>query len=289
MQVRTDYLRLYRKAYSHKFKVIDECIDVVKKLAVVIGLGEVGKPIYKLLNDSYGEKEIYGRDIDEPNWAHSQLPKPTFEFMHICIPQTPKFFGIVKSYVAQYEPVQVIVHSTLHPGSIKKINSQVYRGDPTFYYSPVRGNLRDGMEWGLKTYTKFVAPMFNYIGVHNDSRVVDHLEGAQMPTKLVRSPESLEYSKIFNLAYYGTSIAIFQEFERIIEAKNLNYDEIKDFIFSTETDSAGLVPRPRYYGGHIGGHCIIPALEKIIAAHDVDLFKAVIESNVKRERELTLK
>jgi UDP-N-acetyl-D-mannosaminuronate dehydrogenase len=262
-----------------------------KKLALVIGLGEVGKPILEMLQDAYDESKVYGRDIETPCWGKYGF-KDEFEFMHICIPQTPKFLKIIADYVEQYDPQYVIIHSTLHPGTMRRIarrfNVVIDENQPHFYYSPVRANVRDGMKWGLTTYTKYVSGAFNY----SSDDVVDHLAGSGMPTKPVYSVASLEYAKLFNLAYYGTCIAIFQAFERIVEDQELDYDEIKEFIFSTQNEAqAGgkNVPRPYYYGGHIDGHCVIPALEKIVAAYDVDLFRAVIASNVKRERELTLK
>lgn len=266
---------------------------MTRKTAIVLGLGEIGRPIWNLLSSAYGVTEVRG--FDPVKEINPPSPGEKFNFMHICFPQTQYFVPAVYEYAQKYleddedKPNYIIIHSTLHPGTMKKLafvfNIIANNDFPHVFYSPVRGNIRDDMEWGLKTYTKFVAGAYNY----STDTVIHHLKTAGMPAKQVSSPKSLEYSKLFNLAYYGTCIAIFQEIERVVESENLNYEEIKDFIFSTETDSKGKVPRPRYYGGHIGGHCVIPALEKLIAAHDSELFKSVILSNVKRERELTLK
>jgi len=261
----------------------------MRKLAIVLGLGEVGKPIFNLLTRAYETTQV--RTYDPLTVINPPTPGEVFDYMHICFPQTPRFFEYLKEYVILYEPKCIIIHSTLHPGTMMQLAKQYHEfsiDSPAIFYSPVRGNIKDGMEWGLKHYTKFFAGAFDY-GPKNAAAIVLHLDQAGIPAKAVDSPKSLEYAKLFNLAYYGSCIAIFQEFERIVEAEDLNYDEIKTFIFSTEGESGGKVRRSFYYGGHIDGHCVIPALEKLVAAHDVDLFKDVILSNIRRERELTLK
>lgn len=279
MQVKeTRTLRLpTHKGISENLNLIDNLLyNMDRRLGVVVGLGEVGRPLWELLIEAHGPNNVKGLDIEKPPWAYH------FEFMHICYPQGPGFIDSLNEYFKKYDPRYVIIHSTLHPGTLSKLRTD----RPFIYYSPVRGNLRDGMTWGLKHYAKFIAPV-NMVSHVNIEPVLDHL--GMLPLEVVESAETLEYAKLFNLAYYGTCIGVFQEIERIIEQEGLDYEIVKDFIISTEEDSEGKVPRPLYYGGYIGGHCVIPALEKLVAKHDSHLFKATIMSNIRRARELSLK
>jgi len=249
----------------------------LKVTGIIIGLGEVGKPLLEILQSRYEEGDIVGRDIEDT------IPEVTkCEFLHIAFPQTTQFIKNVVSYIENYKPKYVIIHSTVTPGVTRRIHYRCWTNGTQVYYSPVRANTRDGMKWGLFVYTKFIAGCHGSVSL----TVLTHLNTAGIHAKAVTNVETLEYAKLFNLMYYGTCIAVFQEIERIVESHDLHYDTIKDFIRSTEIDSGGKVPRPLYYGGFIGGHCVIPAFEKLLSLHDVPLLKDVIESNIKREGEL---
>lgn len=257
-------------------------------VAVVIGLGEIGVPILKLLTDAYGD-QVRGRDVEEPEWRFGGIPlrEPKFRFMHICFPETMNFLNEVAIYMSRYDPDAVIIHSTLSPGMTERISEYLWDFEllPGIFFSPVRGNVTDGMIWGLKTYTKFLSPC-SRTGPDMVSMVKEHLQGAEMRVEVVSDATTLEYAKLLDLAYYGTCIAVFQEIERIVNERNLQYGTIKQFIGSTGEESQGKVPRTLYYGGYIGGHCVVPGIEKILGEHDVPLLKAVLESNVKRFKEL---
>ena len=245
----------------------------MSKLALVIGEGEIGTPIFELLASTHNPDEIFCRDIEEPPWHHQ------FSFLHICFPQNINWNEAIWKYVNSYKPKAVIIHSTLHPGSTEQLN----KIKPIFYYSPVRGNIKDGMKWSLLQYTKYLAGP-------TDHRIFQYLKDHMSKTfkiKMVQDTTSLEYAKILDLCLYGLNIAFYQELERIAEPHN--YNLIRDFIESTTSESEGKVPRVIYYGGFIGGHCVVPAFEKLLALHDVPLIKAALDSNIRRERELTIR
>ena len=81
-------------------------------------------------------------------------------------------------------------------------------------------------------------------------------------------------------------IGVFQEFERIVEKFKLKRDDIMNFVGSTQTDSDGKVPRPIYYGGYLGGHCVVPALMKLQEYCEFHIFKEVLKSNECRLKEV---
>lgn len=258
----------------------------MSKLALVIGGGEIGTPIYEMLRDAYG-KEVFCRDAESPIWE-SLFPGRRFTFLHICFPQTVDWTKYVLGYVEKYKPKAVIIHSTLHPGTTEQLNELC----PIFYYSPVRGNIKDGMRWCLERYTKYISKLSSERrgepeGEGLDGMVHDHLSEAGFDVKMAEDSASLEYAKILDLCWYGLNIAFYQELERICEPL-LDYPTIREFIESTPIESEGKVSRTVYYGGFIGGHCVVPAFEKLLALHDVPMIKAALESNIKRERELTM-
>ena len=63
-------------------------------------------------------------------------------------------------------------------------------------------------------------------------------------------------------------------------------DVTREFIESTPEESEGRAPRTLLYGGFIGGHCVIPAIEKILAEHDIPMLREVLDSNIRRSLEL---
>lgn len=253
-----------------------EATELKKKLAVVLGLGEIGRPIFEMLRDAHGEDQVYGKDVEPAPWAHQ------FKFMHVCIPQSPGFVPALKNYVAEYNPQHIIIHSTLSPGISSYLDSIF---DATVYYSPVRGNLKDGMRWSLERYSKYLA---SWTYVDDSLSVVKHLSDAGFPVEVVNDPVALEWAKILDLAWYGLNIGFYQEIERLSENENFNYTVVSNFIKTTPEQSEGRAARTMFFGGYIGGHCVIPAIEKILAHTDIPMLRAVIDSNIKRQEELLL-
>lgn len=249
-----------------------------KKTAIVIGLGEIGKPIRRMIQNAYGPDEVWGRDITYP--VEIELK---FKFMHICFPQSSAFVPALNGYVKKYQPDYIIIHSTLSPGIASYLDS-LY--DVPVYLSPVRGNIKDGMLWSLKKYTKYVAA-FGYS--ESEYRpVLEHLRGAGFHLEYGEDPTALEWAKILDLAWYGLNIAFYQEIERLAEEEGFDYTVVRRFIRSTPEESEGRAERTLFYGGFIGGHCVIQAIEKILAKKDIPMLREVIFSNIKRKEELLL-
>lgn len=253
-------------------------------LAVVIGLGEVGRPIYQMLSEAYGRNEVRGKDLfyPDPDSGITRAMDHTFRYMHICFPQSPDFVQQLRDYIREYSPKCVIIHSTLSPGMTTFLDSELSEGDLTIFYSPVRGNHRDGMLWSLKKYTKFVAG-FGIDGI-DCTMVLQHLTEADFKVRYVEDPYALECAKIWDLAWYGLNIAFYQVMERTLNETAVDVTRV--FIESTPAESEGKAPRTLLYGGFIGGHCVIPAIEKILAEHDIPMLRAALDSNIRRSLEL---
>src|SRR5437764_10365326 len=113
-------------------------------IVVVVGMGEVGKPLLQILSRRY---ECMGVDIQP-----LEIAKPC-SVLHICFPfQIPDFVGTAVSYVLKYQPALTIINSTVAPGTTRKIEEAV--GGRAVAYSPVRGK-HCRMESDMLRYKKF--------------------------------------------------------------------------------------------------------------------------------------
>src|SRR5690348_12594538 len=100
-----------------------------KKTVLVIGLGEVGKPLLSILSQSY---EAVGIDIQDPAERIERA-----NVMHICYPfEIRDFVGETVRYIARYRPELTIINSTVAVGTTRKI--AVLAGADVVH-SPVRG------------------------------------------------------------------------------------------------------------------------------------------------------
>jgi hypothetical protein len=258
-----------------------------RRLAIVLGLGEVGHHVWVMLAKAYGvsspPSETDPVQCYDPYKIPEQLRYPPigeFEFMHVCYPQGPGFVQSIQEYAEKYEPSHIIIHSTISPGILENLQPNVHA---MLHYSPVRGNMRDGMMEGLKGYTKYIASFMQHLPGEEDAQV--HLIGAGFKIKPVSQINALIWAKLLDLAWYGLNIAFYQEVERIVP-ELWDYNVVKDFIESTPVESEGKARRELFYGGYIGGHCVIQGIEKILAEKDIPMLRAVIDSNIKREVEL---
>ena len=50
---------------------------------LVVGLGEIGRPIHRILVERYGETDVFGYD---PKDGQTVLPIPPIKALHVCIP-----------------------------------------------------------------------------------------------------------------------------------------------------------------------------------------------------------
>jgi UDP-N-acetyl-D-mannosaminuronate dehydrogenase len=80
---------------------------MVRKKVMVIGLGEVGYPLFQILRDS--EKfEVYGLDIDNKKMDHiKQDPLPEkLDVIHVCYPcsDQKKFVKKTVDYIKRFDP-----------------------------------------------------------------------------------------------------------------------------------------------------------------------------------------
>lgn len=102
-------------------------VEPMKQTVVVIGLGEVGKPLLAVLQGRY---QTFGVDIDLP------APVTRCDVMHVCFPfQNGTLVEQVLEYIDQYRPALTIINSTVAPGTTRSI---AVESGTAVVHSPVR-------------------------------------------------------------------------------------------------------------------------------------------------------
>src|SRR5579863_5534680 len=237
---------------------------------VVVGLGEVGKPLYQIISRS---RAAVGVDITPPEGTIGEV-----DALHICFPfQIRDFIGETIRYIDLYKPKFTVINSTVSVGTTRKIAER--SGTPVVN-SPVRGKHARMVEEMLH-YTKFVGALDPTSG----RQATEHFESVGLKTKLLTTPEATELAKLTETTYFGLMIAWAQELERYCDQSGANYNELTSFY-----EEIKFFPQVKYFPGVIGGHCVMPNIEILRGFDDSPLLEAIDLSNrMKVERDAVLK
>ena len=239
------------------------------KLIVVVGLGEVGRPLLEIIGERY---PVAGVDLEQVELGAS------CDVMHLCygFVDRKRFIADSVAYIDKYRPRLTILNSTVPPGTTRAIH---LASRAPIAHSPVRGK-HFKMKQELLHYTKFIG------GVDEEcSRIAaEHFQSLGMRTKVLSCPEATELAKLAETTYFGLLIAWAQEVERYSDALSLDYDEITSLF-----DEIQFFPPVRYFPGVIGGHCVLPNIRILKNRFDSEILEAIEHSNLlksRREREL---
>lgn len=231
---------------------------------VVVGLGEVGRPLLELIRSS-GAKAV-GVDV-EPG----DLPaRGSVDVMHVCIPfEIPDFVGETARYIELLGPRLTIVDSTVAVGTTRAIHERT--GAPVAH-SPVRGKHARMLD-EMRSYVKFVG------GIDEDAAraAAEHFAGVGLETRILATPEATELAKLSETTYFGLLIAWAQEMERYCDLVEVDYDEVVS-IYS----EIGFLPPVKFFPGVIGGHCVMPNIEILSALGESAILDAIRSSNAQK-------
>lgn len=243
---------------------------------VVIGCGEIGRPIARLCSTVHEDVICIDKDtvVDYDTIGMSSV-------MHVCLPgNMPNFVGIVKNYVVRINPELVIVHSTTAPGTMNELADFV--GVDYIVHSQVHGKHRCGkMLADMLRHQKFIAADSD-IAV---GAAINHLkEIGFAEEKLVILPKLIsgELVKIFATSLFALLIAYAQEIKRIGVQHGIEYEvlslfknlETSDFDFSTITP------------GVIGGHCLMQNIGLLNKTHKTLFAEFIKKSNDLYKKEI---
>jgi UDP-N-acetyl-D-mannosaminuronate dehydrogenase len=238
-------------------------MPVSDEVVVVVGLGEVGKPLLNLLSRSY---ECVGVDVQPV-----EISKPC-SVLHVCIPFGLRdFVEITCAYISKYKPRYCVVNSTVAPRTTRAIARQ---SGIQVAYSPVRGK-HAKMEADMLHYRKFVAA--------DDPAVTDaisrHFSDAGFKTDRFRTTEVGELSKLLETTWLGVLVGWAQEVERLGQKYGATYDEVSAYI--DEIDFL-----PHVFPGFIGGHCVMPNIDILREESTSDFLEAIVKSNALKAESL---
>ena len=163
------------------------------KKDVVAGIGEIGKPILKLLSK---QNITVGFDLNPNLMDQRKFEKYKnlqTSFLHIAIPVTNKFTSNILQLYKKFNPECIVIHSTIKPGTTKKLQRKL---SVPVIYSATRG-VHKRMIHDLKRYTKFFAISKNAPrDKWASSRFVKLMKECDIKTKKMSKPETLEFAKI---------------------------------------------------------------------------------------------
>ena len=228
------------------------------KKDLVVGIGEIGKPILKLLSKN---NTIIGFDLNPDLVDQKKIErykKLQTSFLHIAIPVTDKFVNNVLKLNKKFKPECIVIHSTINPGTTKTLQKKL---SIPVIYSATRG-VHKRMIHDLKRYTKFFAISTN-APRHTwaSSRFTKLMKECGIKTKKMSKPETLELAKIICDTSYLGWLVNYAQLSNIIAIKHgVDYDEM--WSFSDEIHRF-LGNRPKMFPGFIGGHCVIPNIDLI--------------------------
>ena len=228
------------------------------KKDIVVGIGEIGKPILRLLSK---QNTTVGFDV-RPNLMDQRIferyKNLKTSFLHITIPATDRFSNNVLKLYKKFQPECIVIHSTIRPGTTAKLQAKL---PIPVIYSATRG-VHKRMIYDLKRYTKFFA-----ISKHAprdkwaSSVYVKIMKRCGIKTKKMSKPETLELAKIIcDTSYLGWLINYAQLSNMIAIKHGVDYAEM--WGFSDEIHRF-LGNRPKMFPGFIGGHCVIPNIDLI--------------------------
>lgn len=203
---------------------------------LIVGYGEVGKAIHKVL----GKADWL--DLDKGN-ARDQ----GYDVLHISIPYSKHFQQNVKELKNRYNPKLVIVHSTVPIGTCKKLGA---------VHSPIRG-VHPNLAKGIKTFVKF----FGGAQAKEASLIFKKLG---IKTHCTPNSNNTEAMKLWDTSQYGAMILLNKEIYNFCKQYQLDFNVV--YTEANKTYNEGYtklgrkeVVRPylKYIPGKIGGHCVI--------------------------------
>ncbi len=235
---------------------------MANEVTIVVGMGEVGGPLYDILQKRY---ECVGVDLEPVD-----VTAPC-SVLHLCIPfQIADFVGTAADYIAKYKPRLTIINSTVAPGTTQAVAA--WSGSRVAY-SPVRGK-HARMHSEMMRYRKFV-------GADDPAArdaALDHFSGAGFKTAAFPNAAVGEVSKLLETTWLGVLVGWAQEAERIAGECGGTYEQVNAFIQEIDFLPHHITP------GVIGGHCVMPNIEILRSIYRSPHLDAIVRSNERKKQ-----
>ena len=245
----------------------------MKVKSLIIGGGEIGTSLKKVLDKRKNKEKAYLLDIKDKDYK-KKIFNLKCEVMHVCFPYSKKFASACLNYILSFEPILVIIHSTIPVGTTS-ILQKIVGKKVNIVHSPVRGNHPD-LEKSLFTFKK-------YIGTTSiPAYLLAIKELSNMSTVHMGKPETTELGKLMCTSYYGLCIAWFREMERFCKKFHVKFDDaVIEFNKTYNEGYSNLRPnviRPILSSPgrkKIGGHCVVPNALILSSQIESDFLKLI--------------
>lgn len=234
-----------------------------KPVSLIIGMGEIGTAMYKVINRS---KIVYARDI-----ADTDHDADDVDILHIAFPYSAGFVNELNSYIEFYDPTLVIVYSTVPVGTCESLGTNIV-------HSPVEGKHPD-LEESIATSPRWLGCA--------DLLALEAAVQFWIPlVKVVRTLDSsrfTEFLKLRSTSKYGINLAWTDYEKSVSDQLGMNFNALQDFDrdYNQLYYDMGLPEFQRYIldppGGHIGGHCVVPNAEILNEQYPFAMLDEVIK------------
>ena len=209
---------------------------------LVIGSrGEVGSAVLALVSEVF---DAMGLDLNEP------APVGKFDVLHVCIPWSDKFVGIVQDYQEKYGApgALTIIHATVPVGT-----SDQCKG----VHSPTRG-VHPYLLKGLKSFVK-------YCGGKRANEAAAIFSALGLSAHIVCSARDTEALKLWDTSGYGLNIILEKAIWQYCQENALDFNTVythANWTYNEGFKRMGMESNSKYVlehmDGPIGGHCVLP-------------------------------
>lgn len=207
------------------------------KKHLVIGLGEVGEALQKILRcDGHDPiKEIYNEDGE-------------YDVLHIAFPFSETFIDDVKKYETQFKSGLTIIHSTVPLGTTDALGA---------VHSPIRGP-HPHLVQGIETFVK-------YFGGARAEEAAEYFKALSIGCTCVPNAKTTEALKLWDTTQYGIMILLNKQIMKFCEETGTDFGIIYGHANQTYNEGYNALGRPEvirpylnFVPGPIGGHCVLP-------------------------------
>lgn len=220
--------------------------EILGEQTLIIGMGEVGKALKEILKEKY---QVFQRDKGDRTFPPS---KEHYRIIHICYPYSNIFIQDTLNYISLYEPEVTIVHSTIPPGTTRKLGI-------TAIHSPIMGR-HPTLAEHIRKFIKIVAGVNPYAVFE----ATDFLKKAGLQCFVFSSPEASELAKILETTYLGWNVLFMKEVAEICQKFNVPFHEVYTETNGIYNTGYAILQESRFMRpilypmkGKIGGHCVV--------------------------------
>lgn len=231
-----------------------------------MGYGEIGKAL-SLFYKNKKRYKLLLKDLKLDQFGNQKI-----DILNVAVPcfSQRQFVDAIVPVIKKNKPKLVIIHSTIVPGTTKKL---IQKTKAKIVHSPVRG-VHPKLYQGIKTFVKFIGCEDFRVG----QSVQKHFQSIGIKkVKIFKPALATELNKLIDTTYYAHCIVFTDYIERLLKKYKISFETFQLFNLSynqgykklgkSNVVRPTLIPMSKFKTGRkIGGHCQIPnakILEKI--------------------------